>query len=261
MKRAHAIPMTSGDEYDALTMGGAVAPEPVQTEQEKLEFQIGFYGLADVARRDEISAIEAADLIAIGYYDVANLDGKATRVPLENNDANRKKILLLILRRGESEQTKHPLYVWLSRASAKKIRYMTVLDDVVRREATQQFREFETVQHDESPPESPSDQALEDALKALDLAVKNKPAHSEKTSDTEKQKNRTGRPPVARDAANKAKDEAQKLFAKFGNKGHWTAIRIMARRDFVEAVFGADAVPFAEKELNVLTRAQNYPVS
>lgn len=243
MKRAHTIPMTSGDEYDALTNGGAVAPEPEQTEQEKLEFQIGFYGLANVARRDEISAIEAADLIAIGAHDVANLDGKAKKVPWENNDKNRKHILLLILERGESKQTMQPLSVWLSRSRAKKIRYMTALDEAVLREPRAHFREFDTLQHGElvsaTPPESLNDQALESALKAMDSVP-------EITENQKRRKLRNTPGPKQKvvDAQRKVRLAATKFFAF--NENAWNATQypaweILNMVEVIREVWGVEA--------------------
>ena len=58
-----------------------------------------------------------------------------------------------------------------------------------------------------------------------------------------------GRKPVSRNAAEEAKKKAQELIVTFQNKGHWTALRIMAREDFVLAVFGTGAKPFTVKEL------------
>lgn len=196
----------------AVTIGVAT-PEQVPTEREKQELQIGFYGLALPAKQSEIEAHVAAELIAIP---------SPLQVPTQSQMPAGDKIrfptkcvdeiLKLLLIRGESRDTKQPLTEWLRRARENYITY----------------------------------------LPALDLAVEmySKPVHSEKTSDAEKQKNRGGRPPVARDAANKARDEARNVLLKFNNKGHWTAIRIMTRKDFVEAVFGAGTVPFTEKELN-----------
>lgn len=206
MKRAHIVPVASGDEVDAAGGTGAATSEAVPTEREKQELQIGFYGLAHPAKQKEIDAHVAASLIAISAPN-ADPSGK-NRFP----EKRENEILELLLIRGENRDTKQPLTEWLRRAHERNIIY----------------------------------------LSALDLAVEqySKPAHSEQTGDKEKQKNRGGRPPVARDAADKARDEAQKVLALFKNKGHWTAIRIMARKDFVEAVFGVGIDPFTEKELN-----------
>ena len=96
--------------------------------------------------------------------------------------------------RGENRDTKQPLAEWLRRAREHNIIYLPALDDVVQREARSQFREirealpqfreFETVQHDELPPEPPSDAALEAAFKGLD-SVPEAISSSPKTCDND----------------------------------------------------------------------------
>lgn len=190
MTRKHS--KTPSIDANAAGNTSAATLEPVPTEREILELQIGFYGLAIPAKQQEIEAHVAARLIAISAP-ISVIEGKGnieTRFP-RNGRMKSSNCSWFV---AKTATPNNPLPSGCRRAREHNIIYLPALDDVVQREARSQFREirealpqfreFETVQHDELPPEPPSDAALEAAFKGLD-SVPEAISSSPKTCDND----------------------------------------------------------------------------